>query len=132
VLNGIWQVGHGLQASGVFYTGIGERATTTYGTDVRVISGVGGPESSSRLRARVDGSIVPRNSFVQPPRRKADLRLQQQITLPHRVSLEGIAEVFNVFNSPNWTITTVETSPQFGKNTSGQNRTAQVGFRITF
>jgi len=132
VLNGIWQIGRGLQVSGVFYTGIGERATTTYGTDVRVISGVGGPESSSRLRARADGTVVPRNSFVQPPRRKADLRLQQQIPLPHRISLEGIAEVFNVFNSPNWTITTVETSPQFGQRTMGQFRTAQLGFRLTF
>jgi len=132
VLNGIWEVGRGLQVSGVFYTGIGERATTTYGTDVRNIAGVGGPESSSRLRARVDGSIVPRNSFVQPPRRKADLRLQQKISLPHRVALEGIAELFNVFNSPNWTITTVETSPQYLQKTAGQNRTAQLGFRITF
>jgi hypothetical protein len=132
VLNGIWDVGRGLQVSGVFYTGIGERATTTYGTDVRNIAGVGGPESSSRLRARADGSIVPRNWFTQPPRRKADVRVQQKIALPHRVALEGIAEVFNVFNSPNWTITTVETSPQYLQRTSGQNRTAQVGFRITF
>jgi hypothetical protein len=52
--------------------------------------------------------------------------------MPHRVALEGIAEVFNVFNSPNYTITTVETSPQYLKPTSGQNRTAQFGFRITF
>jgi hypothetical protein len=39
---------------------------------------------------RADGSIVPRNSFVQPVRRKADLRLQQRISLPHRVALEGL------------------------------------------
>jgi hypothetical protein len=132
VLNGIWDVGRGLQVSGVFYTGIGERATTTYGTDVRNIAGVGGPESSSRLRARANGTVVPRNAFTQPPRRKADLRIQQKINMPHRVALEGIAEVFNVFNSPNYTITTVETSPQYLKPTSGQNRTAQFGFRITF
>jgi len=37
-----------------------------------------------------------------------------------------------VCNSPNWTITTVETSPQYLQATSGQNRTAQVGFRLTF
>jgi len=118
--------------SSVFYTGIGERATTTYGSDVRNIAGVGGPESTSRLRARPDGTIVPRNWFTQPPRRKVDLRVQQKVTLPHRVTLEGIAEVFNIFNSPNWTITTIETSPQYLQPTAGQNRTAQVGFRITF
>jgi hypothetical protein len=132
VLNGIWEVGRGLQLSSVFYTGIGERATTTYGSDVRNIAGVGGPESTSRLRARPDGTIVPRNWFTQPPRRKVDLRVQQKVTLPHRVTLEGIAEVFNVFNSPNWTITTIETSPQYLQATAGQNRTAQVGFRVTF
>ena len=132
VFNGIWTVGRGLQVSSVFYTGIGERASTTYGADVRAIQGVGGSESASRLRARPDGTIVPRNSFVQPPRRKFDLRLQQAIPLPGGVRLEGIAEVFNVFNSPNWTVTTVETSPQYLRNTSGQNRTAQVGFRLTY
>jgi hypothetical protein len=132
VLNGIWTVGKGLQVSGVVYTGIGERATTTYGGDVRVISGVGGSESSSRLRARPDGSIVPRNWFVQPPRRKVDFRVQQSIPLPRGMRLEGIAEVFNVFNSPNWTINTVETSPQYLQQIAGQNRTAQVGFRLTY
>jgi len=132
VLNGIWDVGRGLQLSGVFYTGIGERATTTYGGDSRNIAGVGGPESSSRLRARPDGTIVPRNWFTQPPRRKVDLRVQQKVTVARRVTLEGIAEVFNVFNSPNWTITTIETSPQYLQRTAGQNRTAQVGFRVTF
>jgi hypothetical protein len=54
------------------------------------------------------------------------------VTLPHRVTLEGIAEVFNVFNSPNWTITTIETNQQYLQRTAGQNRTAQVGFRIAF
>jgi hypothetical protein len=132
VLNGIWEVGRGLQLSSVFYTGIGERATTTYGADVRNIAGVGGPESTSRLRARPDGTIVPRNWFTQPPRRKFDLRVQQKVTLPRRITLEGIAEVFNVFNSPNWTITTIETSPQYLQRTAGQNRTAQVGFRVAF
>jgi len=132
VFNGIWLVGRGLQISGIFYTGIGERATTTYGSDVRVISGVGGPESSSRLRARPDGTIVGRNDFTQPPRRKLDLRVQERIPLPHHISLDAIAEVFNAFNSPNWTIATVETSPQYGQATSGSNRTAQVGFRLTF
>src|SRR4029078_3416912 len=144
VLNGIWDVGRGLQVSGVFYTGIGERGTTTHGCaggnlagvedattasgwDVRNIAGVGGPESTSRLRARPDGTIVPRNWFTQPPRRKVDLRVQQKVTLPHRVKLEVIAEVFNIFNSPNWTITTIETSPQYLQPTAGQNRTAQVG-----
>ena len=46
--------------------------------------------------------------------------------------IDGIAEVFNLFNSPSYTINTQENSPQFNRATSGQNRTAQLGFRLTF
>ena len=132
VFNAIWQVGRGLQVSGIYYTGIGERSQTIYGGDLRGLAGVGGPEATTRQRLRPDGSIVPRNAFTQPVRRKADLRVQQRIALPGRVSLDGIAEVFNVFNSPNWVITTQESSRDFNQRTSGENRTAQLGFRLTF
>ena len=56
----------------------------------------------------------------------------QRIPLPGRASVDGIAEVFNAFNSPNWTITTDESSRQYLQRTSGLNRTAQFGFRFTF
>jgi hypothetical protein len=126
VVNGIWHVAGGFQVSGLFYLGIGERAATSYGGDLRGFGGNG----SARLRP--DGTIVPRNSFTQPPRRRVDVRVQQRIPLTRGVSLDAIAEVFNAFNSPNWTITTVESSPQYGTQTSGENRTAQFGFRLTF
>ena len=42
------------------------------------------------------------------------------------------AEAFNVFNRPNWTITTQESSPQYLQRTSGENRTMQFGVRLTF
>ena len=89
-----------------------------------------GATGSARLRQ--DGSIVPRNSFTQPARRRVDLRVQQRIPLPGRASIDGIAELFNVFNSPNWTIDTQESSQQFGRRISGESRTAQFGFRLTF
>lgn len=126
VMNGIWQVGRGFQVSGLFYLGLGERAVTSYGGDLRGFGGAG----SARLRP--DGTIVPRNSFTQSARRRFDVRLQQRIPLRRSVAIDAIAEVFNAFNSPNWTITTVESSPQFGSRTAGQNRTAQFGFRLTF
>jgi hypothetical protein len=131
VFNGIWQVGRGFQVSGIFYTGIGERTSTIYGSDVRGLSGVGGPEAMVRLRLRPDGTIVPRNSYTQPARRKTDLRLQQRLQFG-RVAVDGIAEVFNVFNSPNLTINRVESNRDFDLATMGENRTAQVGFRLTF
>jgi hypothetical protein len=132
VFNGIWQVGRGFQVSGLFYTGVGERAATVYGGDLRGLGGGAGGQALRRQRLRPDGTIVPRNDFTQPARRRVDLRLQQRIPLGGRASIDGIAEVFNVFNSPNWTIATDESSRQYGQRIAGQNRTAQFGFRLTF
>jgi hypothetical protein len=128
VFNGIWQVGHGFQISGIHYTGIGQRAQTSYGGDLRLV-GAGGSEAA---RLRPDGTIVPRNGFTQPPRHRTSLRLQQRISLPRRVSVDAMLEAFNLFNRPNWTITTQESSPQYLQRTSGENRTMQFGFRVTF
>jgi hypothetical protein len=58
--------------------------------------------------------------------------VQQRIRLQGRFSIDGIAEVFNVFNRTNYTIDTVESSATYLTPTVGQNRTAQVGFRLTF
>jgi hypothetical protein len=132
VFNGIWQVGRGLQLSSIFYLGVGERVLTTYGGDLRGIAGVGGPETMVRQRLRPDGTIVPRNNFTQPARKRFDLRLQQRIPFGSRVALDGIAEMFNLFNSPNFTIETQESNLQFGRPTLGEFRRAQLGFRLTF
>jgi hypothetical protein len=132
VFNGIWQAGGGLQISGLYYLGLGERAATVYGGDLRVTGAGVGAQALRRQRLRPDGSIVPRNSFTQPARNRVDVRVQQRIPLPGRASVDGIAEVFNAFNSPNWTITTDESSRQYLQRTSGLNRTAQFGFRLTF
>jgi hypothetical protein len=131
VFNGIWQVGRGFQLSGLYYTGIGERAATVYGGDLRGLGGGAGGQALRRQRLRPDGTIVPRNDYTQPARRRVDVRVQQRIPLG-RVAIDGIAEVFNVFNSPNWTINTDGSSRQYLQRVSGQNRTAQVGFRLTF
>ena len=131
VFNGIWQVGRGFAVSGLYFLGIGERAATVYGGDLRITGAGVGVQALRRQRLRPDGTIVPRNSFTQPPRRRLDVRLQQRIPLG-RIAIEGIAEVFNVFNSENLAITTDESSRQFGQATAGQNRTAQFGFRLTF
>ena len=79
VFNGIWQVGHGFQISGIHYTGIGQRAQTSYGGDLRLL-GAGGSEAAR----------------------------------PRRVAVDVMLEAFNVFNRPNWTITTQESSPSTG------------------
>ena len=79
-----------------------------------------------------DGTIVPKNAFIQPQQNRTDIRVQQRIPLPHRVSIDLIAEAFNVFNRPNWTLETQESSADYGKRGRGQYRAHQFGFRMTF
>ena len=126
VFNGIWQVSHGLQLSAIHYFGAGIRASTNYGGDNRN-TGAGG---SARLRP--NGTIVPRNGFIQPTQNKTDIRLQQRIPLGGRNSIDLIAEVFNAFNMENFTLVTQESAANYNKPSSGQNRSAQLGFRLTF
>jgi hypothetical protein len=127
VFSGIWQVGHGFQVSGLHYLGAGIRDASNYGGDLRST----GSTFSGRLRP--DGSIVPRNSIISPPQNRTDLSVRQRIPLPHRMTIDGIAEVFNIFDRPNWTIGTEESqTAQYLRHTNAQYRTAQVGFRLQF
>jgi carboxypeptidase family protein/TonB-dependent receptor-like protein len=126
VFNGIWQVAHGFQVSGLHYLGAGIRQGNSYGGDLRST----GAAFSARLRQ--DGTIVPRNSLIAPPQNRTDLRLQQRIPLHGRAAIDGIAEVFNIFNRPNWGIGIVENNSQYLTHVSAQTRTMQFGFRMTF
>jgi hypothetical protein len=126
VFNGIWQVGKGFQVSGLHYLGAGIRSDTSYGGDLRNT----GADFSARLRP--NGTVVPRNSFIQPAQNRTDVRVQQRVPLGGRVAIDLIAEVFNAFNRPNWTIETEESAGDFGRRTLGQFRSAQLGFRVTF
>ncbi|MEW5984551.1 MAG: TonB-dependent receptor [Acidobacteriota bacterium] len=125
VFTGIWEVGKGFQVSGLMYVGSGIRLDTRYGDDLRDVQGEGGTE-----RLRPDGTIVPRNSVVSPAQNRTDLRLQQKLPLGGRLSVDLIAEVFNLFNQPNWSIGSTENRADYLEHTSGQYRTAQMGFRV--
>jgi hypothetical protein len=126
VFNGIWQVGYGFQVSGLHYFGAGNRLSTNYGGDSRQFGGGSG-------RLRPDGTIVPRNAVLGPVQNRTDLRLQQRVPLPGGLAIDGIAEVFNLFNRTNYTLGTQESQPaNYLKPTDGQFRTMQVGFRLTF
>jgi len=127
VFNGIWQVGRGFQLSGLHYLGAGIRRSGNYGGDLRNT----GSTFSGRLRP--DGSIVPLNAIIAPAQNRTDIRLQQRIPLGGRRSIDGIAEVFNIFDRPNWDIGTQEsTTSQYLRHVNAQYRSAQVGFRLLF
>ena len=128
VLNGIWQVARGFQLSGIHYASAGDRSASSYGGDLRNL----GAGSVERQRLRPDGTIAPRNDFTQPGRNRTNVRIQQRIPLPNRVSIDVMAEAFNVFNRPNWTINAQENNAQYLRRVVGENRTMQFGFRVTF
>jgi hypothetical protein len=146
VFNGIWEVAGGLQLSGLYFYGSGERRNTDAGGDNRDLGD--GPE---RLLAfgdggfgglavcnSADGCIVPRANFVGDPVHRVDMRLQQRIPIGGNLSLDGMLEVFNVFNHRN--IGSYETdysSNQFGDPNQSNNlayaaRQLQLGFRLAF
>lgn len=52
VLNGIWQVGHGFQVSGIHYASAGDRSATSYGADLRNLGAGSGRAAASVLMAR--------------------------------------------------------------------------------
>jgi hypothetical protein len=131
VFNGIWDVGYGFQLSGVYFYGSGLRYGTTYGGDLRNY----GTGRGARLRP--DGTIVARNNFVGESNHRMDMRAQKRLTIG-RVRVDGILEVFNVFNRENFgSYTTQESSASYGQpsqnlNVAYQPRMLQLGFRVAF
>jgi len=128
VLNGIWQVYKGFQLSGLHYLGAGIRDSIIYGGDT-----IGLGCACYEQRIRPNGTVIPRNAFIAPAQNRTDVRLQQKINIGGRRSFDLIADVFNVFNRPNWTVGENEaTVAQFGQHTNGTFRQMQVGFRLTY
>jgi hypothetical protein len=66
------------------------------------------------------------------------MRIQKRFRLSGRVTVDGIAEVFNMFNHANYNaFVTNEAArnygaPQYDANIAFQPRTMQFGFRTTF
>ena len=133
VINGIYQIGKGLQFSGLYFFGSGERFETSYGGDGRL-------QQQSMLvpRLRPDGTLVPRNNFVGQQIHRVDIRLQQRVSLGGNHSVDGIFEVFNLFNRENYgSYVTDEASPQYGQPTNNNSlsytpRALQLGVRFNF
>jgi hypothetical protein len=135
VANGIWQVGHGFQVSGLYFYGSGERDPYQYSGDLRQL-GVAGLSGVERLRP--DGSIIPRNTFVGDPIHRVDVRFQQRLSVGGRARVDAILEVFNLFDRANYGVYELDqASPVFGVPVSSQNiaygpLVTQLGFRVSF
>ena len=136
VFNGIWQMPYGIQVSGLYFFGSGERFATTYGGDPL---NTGTTTGSTRARAAsAGGGVVPREGLVGEQIHRVDLRLMKRIPLFGRVGIDGMIEVFNVLNHENYgSYTTAESNLNYGRptynpNVAYQPRMMQVGFRLAF
>jgi len=136
VFNGIWDLGYGVQLSGVYFFGSGERRRTNLGSDLRVEGGTVGIIGSARYRS--DGTIISRTGIVGDPIHRVDMRLQKRLPLGGRRQINGILEVFNLFNHANYGSYTINENnanygkPSFSSNLAYQPRMLQLGFRTTF
>ena len=119
-----------ITAAAVYLFGDNGKATASSGVDVRSIGNTG--------RLRADGSLVPRLGFDRSDIHRVDMRLQRKFRFTNRVAIDGIFEMFNVFNRANfnaWTLN--ERNANFGKPEQDTNvayapRMLQLGFRATF
>src|SRR5437588_5962141 len=75
VMSGIWEVYRGFQVSGTHYMGVGQRAQTIYGGDLRNLGG----SDPSIQRMRPDGTSVPRDPIGRPARHRAAIWFKQPI-----------------------------------------------------
>jgi hypothetical protein len=128
--NGIWQMPYDFQLSGIYLFGDNGRNTASSGVDTRAIGNSGG-------RLRANGTLIERNDFDRSAIHRVDLRVQRRLRLG-RAAIDGIFEVFNVFNRANFNLwTTNESSASYGKPEQDANvafapRMLQLGFRATF
>jgi hypothetical protein len=117
--------------SGLDVLGLGSSTTASL---VGTNAGITG--SANRLRA--NGTLIARNSFDRSDLHRVDMRIQKRFRLSGRVTVDGIAELFNMFNHANYNaFVTNEAArnygaPQYDSNIAFQPRTAQFGFRTTF
>ena len=130
--NGIWQLPYDFQVSGLYLFGDNGRNTPTSGVDVRQVG------STANVRLRPNGTLIARNSFDRSAIHRVDLRVQRRFKLGSKAGIDGIFEVFNVFDHANYNSwVTNESNRSFGQTQQDTNvafapRMLQLGFRATF
>jgi hypothetical protein len=132
-LNGIWEAPHGFQVSGLYIFGDNGFGTPSSGVDARAQGSTGG-------RLRANGTLIDRNSFDLPSIHRLDMRVQRRFVVSSKVKIDGIFEMYNVFNRANFdpaSFVLNESNAKYGQPTSSttlayQPRMLQLGFRTQF
>jgi hypothetical protein len=156
-VNGIWAPGWGMTFSGAYQYGSGNYYSTSVGGNPfgknraalgltnRLYLGTTPAVINTTLAGdRYDGPAtlnpgdrVPRNALRGDPIHKVDVRVTKSVKV-RGVQLQGIAEVFNVFNHANYgaynAVVTSATfaAPQQNNANTYRPRTGQLAFRIGF
>jgi hypothetical protein len=123
--SGIWSLPFSFTLAGFYAFGSGNPLQVTSGLDP---TGIGG------TRLRRDMSVIPRNTFEGDARQTLDIRVTKEFLLAGEVKIQGIAEMFNVFNYESFRYNTLETSAAFGQPNGALSRprTVQLAFRVLF
>jgi hypothetical protein len=134
--NGIWQLPYGLMVSGLYIYGDNGRVTPNSGVDALATGAV--PAAGTMTgRVRPNGTLIPINSFDRGSLSRFDMRVQKRFAVG-RVALDGLVEVFNLFNRVNYgSWVENESNPRFGQPSDNNNiafkpRLLQIGFRAAF
>jgi carboxypeptidase family protein len=131
--NGIWQLPYGFLVSGLYIYGDNGLATPMSGLDVLQTGATTGATS----RVRANGTLIERNSFDRGSLSRLDMRLQRRFTFG-RIALDGIVEMYNLFNRANYgTWVENESNARYGLPSDNNNiafkpRLLQLGFRAAF
>jgi hypothetical protein len=136
--NGIWEAPYGVQLSGLYIFGDNGWETAQAGVDVRNQGATGQTSAQGRLRA--NGTLIPRNGLNLPPIHRVDMRLQKRVSITQKFKLDGIVEVYNLFNRANYdpTLYTLnEQNAKYGQPNASTTlayspRMLQFGFRTQF
>jgi len=150
--------------SGLYFYGSGQRFSTSWGSDLRntggasyniltpatvTVNGQVSPVNAATLGTfcgcTVKGQVyngqflLDRAQLVGKPIHRIDMRIQKRISLGGRRNIDGMIEVFNVFNHANYGSYTTSFSnpllygkPSFNAATAYQPRILQLGFHFAF
>ena len=123
-----------------------------FGIDSSAIFFVGSPEpiniatsldpfgSGAGRWLDAQGDVLPKNGAAAQWTKKVDLRLVKNLPVFGRARVQGMLDIFNVFNTPNYDPTTYGAQfgtrtylqPAYSSNLFYQPRMLQIGARLTF
>ena len=138
VINGIVDLGYDFQLSGLYFFGSGQRFDSYHSGDFRDTGGFFIPWPASASRLLPDGTILDAGDVKGDALHRVDVRLMRRFNLG-QVQVDGIVEVFNLFNHENYggyqgnfATGARYGTPFFVRDVAYYPRIVQLAFRVGF